>query len=134
MLNSERIEYLVVGGYAVSYHGRPRATGDLDVWVGMTPDNAARLIRVLEEFGFERGSLDPRMFLEQGRIIRMGVPPVRIEILTGVSGLDFADAYARRAAVKLDGVEVKMISLEHLKRNKAAAGRPRDRDDLKRLP
>jgi predicted nucleotidyltransferase len=88
----------------------------------------------MEKFGFERGTLDRDAFMQPGRVIRMGIPPVRIEILTGVSGIDFAAAYADRAAATLDGVDVSMISLEHLKANKAAAGRPRDRDDLTRLP
>jgi predicted nucleotidyltransferase len=133
-LNSERIEYLIVGGYAVSYHGAPRATGDLDVWVAVNLQNAERLVAAMEKFGFERGTLDRDAFMQPGRVIRMGIPPVRIEILTGVSGIDFAAAYADRAAATLDGVDVSMISLEHLKANKAAAGRPRDRDDLTRLP
>ncbi len=133
-LNSHRVEYLLVGGYAVAYHGFPRATGDLDIWVARTPVNAGRIVAALEDFGFGGERLSDRLFLEDDRIVRMGLPPMRIEILTSISGVDFGDAYPRRVCDRLDGVEVNVVSLEDLKTNKAAAGRHKDLMDLENLP
>jgi hypothetical protein len=104
LLNSEKIEYLVVGGYAVGYHGYPRPTGDLDVWVATHPDNARKLVDALAKFGFAGAGATEALFLEPGRVVRMGVPPVRIELLTSVSGVEFADCVARRVDAVLDDV------------------------------
>jgi hypothetical protein len=130
-LNSNKVEYLVIGGYAINYYGFPRATGDLDIWVAIGPENAERLVRVLDGFGFQ--SADATMFLETGRIIRMGVPPLRLEILTSISGVEFAECYSRRVSVDWDGVAVNLIQLDDLKKNKQAAGRLKDRLDLEYL-
>ena len=134
LLNSEKVEYLLVGGYAVGYYGYPRATGDMDIWVAATRDNAERIARVLREFGFAAETVSPELFLEEGRVVRMGVPPMRIELLTGASGVDFQQCYADRKVDIIDGVEVSLISLEHLKLNKKAAARAKDLDDLENLP
>lgn len=124
----------MVGGYAVGYYGYPRSTGDIDLWVAIHPDNAQKLVRVLQEFGFASAGGDTTLFKQPGKVIRMGVPPVRIELLTGVSGCDFAECYALRTHGILDGVEVDIISLQHLKKNKRAAGRHKDLNDLENLP
>ena len=134
LLSSERVEYLVVGGHAVGFHGYPRATGDLDVWIAVGPQNARRMNDVLRRFGFADESVDPSIFLEPDKIIRMGVPPLRIEILTGLSGVDFRSCYARRTTLQVDDVEVSWISLEDLRVNKQAAGRHKDLADLDELP
>ncbi len=133
LLNSEKIEYLLVGGYAVSYHGYPRPTGDLDVWVDVRPDSVAKLIEVLAKFGFADAGATPELFLTPGRVVRMGVPPVRIELLNKVSGLDFSASYARRLEAVLDGVPVRIIARKDLVINKRAAGREKDLNDLKHL-
>jgi hypothetical protein len=133
LLNSEKIDYLLVGGYAVSYHGYPRPTGDLDVWVDSQPDSAARLISVLSKFGFAGPGVTPELFLTPGRVVRMGVPPVRIEIINKVSGLDFSASYPHRVEAVLDGVPVRIIAREDLIVNKTAAGRDKDLNDLKHL-
>ena len=133
LLNSEKIEYLVVGGYAVSFHGYPRPTGDLDVWVNAQPDNVARLIAVLAKFGFSGAGATPELFLTPGRVVRMGVPPVRIEIINKISGLEFPASHARSVEAVLDGVPVRLIAREDLIANKRAAGRAKDRNDLKHL-
>ncbi len=125
---------MVVGGHAVGFHGYPRATGDLDVWIAVGPQNARRMNAVLRRFGFADDSVDPSMFLEPDKIIRMGVPPLRIEILTGLSGVDFRSCYARRTTVQVDGIEVSWIGLEDLRANKQAAGRHKDLADLDELP
>ena len=133
LLNSARVEYLLVGGYAVGYYGYPRATGDMDIWVAISDKNAHKLVGVLRDFGFNLPNVQPKVFLEKDRIVRFGEPPLRIEILTTISGVSFEDCFARRARVKFDGLRVNLIGLEDLKKNKAASGRPKDLDDLQAL-
>jgi hypothetical protein len=132
LLNSNDVEYLIIGGYAVNYHCYSRATADLYVWIAVDATNADRVARVLREFGFPE--TEAATFLEPARIIRMGVPPVRVEILTSISGVDFADCYIRRVKADLDGVPANVIDVTDLKRNKAASGRLKDRLDLQELP
>lgn len=134
LLNVKEVEYLLIGGYAVGYHGYPRATGDMDVWVGSRRENAERLVGALRDFGFDLPELSPELFLQQERIVRMGVPPFRIELLTTISGVDFDECRAERVVDVIDGVEVSLINLEHLKENKKASGRPKDANDLGNLP
>jgi len=134
LLNAHKVEYLLIGGYAVGYHGYPRATADMDVWTAMNPVNADRIVAVLKEFGFDPPDLSPELFLKEWQIIRLGVPPVRIEIATTVSGVDFSQCYAERVVDVLDGVKVNLISLNHLKINKKASGRHQDLADLENLP
>jgi len=133
LLNSEKIDYLLVGGYAVGFHGYPRPTGDLDVWVAMEPANAAKLVASLKKFGFGSAGANAEMFLTPGRVVRMGVPPVRIEILSTVSGIDFTTCRARGVDATIDGVPVRLISRQDLIANKRAAGRDKDLNDLKHL-
>ncbi|MCK4597794.1 hypothetical protein KAU04_07120 [bacterium] len=134
LLKEHQVEYLLVGGYAVAYHGYPRATADMDVWIAIHPQNAQRLVTALKTFGFNIAELSSELFLKEGQIIRMGVPPVRIEIMTSASGVHFKECYAARVVDELDGVEVDLIDLDHLKRNKRAAGRHKDLDGLENLP
>jgi hypothetical protein len=131
LLNSNKVEYLVVGGYAVNYYGFPRATADLDIWIAIHPDNARRVADVLQRFGFAQAHT--AIFLQPRKVIRMGVPPVRLEILTSISGVDFRDCYGRHVEADWDGVPVPLIDLEDLKRNKQASGRLKDRLDLEQL-
>lgn len=131
MLNSSSVEYLVIGGYAVNYYGFPRATADLDIWIAIGQRNAQRVAQVLREFGFIQA--EEAAFLEPRKIVRMGVPPVRLEIFTSISGVEFAECYGRRLVVELDGVSVNLIHLDDLKRNKQASGRLKDRLDLEQL-
>ena len=132
--NRHNVEYLLVGGYAVGYHGYPRATMDIDVWVASNPENARRVVAALEDFGFSGQVLVEGLFLESDNVVRMGLPPMRIEIMTSISGVDFKDAYDQRIEDMLDGVPVKLISLHHLKANKVAAARTKDLADLEELP
>jgi hypothetical protein len=134
LLNAHKVEYLLIGGYAVNYHGYPRATADMDIWIGVHPANADRVVAALKEFGFDLPDLSPGLFLRPWQIIRLGVPPVRIEIATTISGVDFSECYAQRVEDALDGVPVALIDLEHLKRNKKASGRHQDLADLENLP
>lgn len=133
-LNSNEVAYLLVGGYAVGYHGYPRATVDLDIWVAMDSANARRVVQTLRQFGFPASDKDENLLQCEHQIIRMGRPPMRIDLLTSVSGLKFEDAYSRRHRANIGGVEVSIISIEDLRRNKSAAGRSKDLNDLEQLP
>lgn len=134
LLNGRRVEYLLVGGYAVGYHGYPRATVDLDIWVAATPGNASKLVEVFKEFGFDVDELKEELFLQMNKIIRIGEPPLRIDVMTSVSGVDFDACYQKRIVETIDGTQVNFINLENLKRNKLAAGRHKDLNDLENLP
>ena len=133
LLNSEKVEYLLIGGYAVGCYGYPRPTGDIDIWVASTPQNAARIVAALRAFGFTVAALSEDLFLQPDQIIRMGIPPLRIEILTSISGVGFAECYANKTQVLLDGVDVSLIGLADLKKNKTASGRLKDLNDLENI-
>ncbi len=134
LLNSHKVDYLIIGGYAVGFHGYPRTTADIDIWIAINPSNAAKMVLVLQNFGFNVPELRPEIFLRQNKIIRMGNAPVRIEILTGITGVSFDDCYRNKTNAVIDGVQVNIISLADLKKNKKASGREKDLDDLKKLP
>jgi hypothetical protein len=131
LLNSKKVEYLVIGGYAVGFHGYPRPTGDLDIWISNAPDNAERAHEALEEFGF---TCPIDVLRQDNQVARMGRPPFRIEVLTTIDGVNFADCYSERVTADVTGVEVNLISLPRLKENKKASGRAIDVTDLERLP
>jgi predicted nucleotidyltransferase len=133
LLNLKKVEYLLIGGFAVGYYGYPRSTADMDIWVAISPQNARKVVRVLEEFGFGVPELKEELFLRNDQIVRLGEPPLRIEILTTISGVDFSECYAKKLKGNMDGLKVNLISLGHLKINKAASGRPKDLDDLEAL-
>ena len=133
-LNETGVDYLLVGGYAVGYHGYSRVTGDIDLWVRQSPENADRVVAAIRAFGFEAAGLVPARFVGDDKITRMGLPPHRIEVMTSVSGLSFEQAWARRQTTDWDGVAVPVIGLADLRRNKAASGRPKDLADLAELP
>jgi predicted nucleotidyltransferase len=133
LLNSHRVEYLLVGGYAVCYHGYYRNTGDMDLWIAVHRENALKMVPLIREFGFNVPELSEALFLQKGRIIRMGLEPVRIEILTEISGCEFADCYQQKVEATLDGVPVKIISLADLIKNKLKSGRLKDLDDARKL-
>jgi predicted nucleotidyltransferase len=134
LLNDHGVEYLLVGGYAVGYHGYPRATVDLDIWVAVTSDNARKLVDVFKEFGFDVNELREELFLKENKIIRIGEPPLRIEGMPSVSGVHFDSCYQKRMVEVVDGTQVNFIDLENLKLNKRAAGRHKDLNDLENLP
>ncbi len=134
LLNSYDVQYLLIGGYAVGYHGYPRATGDLDIWVAINSLNATKLVTVLEEFGFDLPDVTVELFQEENKVIRMGLPPVRIELVTTISGVTFDECYAERIQDVVEGVSINLISLQKLKKNKQASGRYKDLNDLENLP
>ncbi len=134
LLNSHGVEYVIVGAWARAFYGVPRSTGDIDFLVRPSADNAALLVRVLDQFGF--GSLDirPADFMAADRIVQLGIDPYRIDILTGISGVSFDEAWAERAKGEIDGVPTCFLSLRLYRRNKLAAGRTKDLADLEALP
>ncbi len=134
LLNENEVRYLLIGGYAVGYHGYPRATADMDVWISVDPSTAERMVKVMIGFGFEDGAVSPDVFLNKKGLIRMGIPPLRLEVLMQIEGVDFDECYGRRVRGVVDGLEVNLISLMDLRRNKKAAGRLKDLSDLEHLP
>ncbi|MBF0280893.1 MAG: hypothetical protein HQM13_24080 [SAR324 cluster bacterium] len=134
LLNDEEVEYLLIGGYAVGYYGYPRATNDIDIWVSTTPGNAKKVVDVLNKFGFSNPEINEELFLQEDKIVRMGYPPMRIEILTSISGVEFRECQHKKVLDEFSGVAVSLISLEDLKINKKASGRHKDLDDLENLP
>jgi hypothetical protein len=133
LLKEHDVRYLLIRGYAVGYHGYPRATEDMDIWVAIHPYNAKKLVSALKEFGFDDPELKPDLFLQSPKIVRMGYPPMRLEITTYISGVKFDECYQTRIVDTLDGVEVNLIDLENLKKNKKASGRAKDLADIEEL-
>jgi predicted nucleotidyltransferase len=134
-LNSAGVRYLVLGGYAVNYYGYHRATDDLDIWIAVEIENATRISQVLKSFGgFRASKVAPSRFLQKGMVFIFGREPLRIDILTGASGIDFETCYSRRREAVWGGVRVSIISLEDLVANKKASARTKDLADLDGLP
>jgi predicted nucleotidyltransferase len=133
-LNSAGAKYLVLGGYAVIHYGHTRATRDLDVWISVEPDDLHKVSKVLQSFaGFPPSKVKPSTLAEPNKVFVFGRAPVRIDILTTPSGVEFDACYARRKMVKWDGLTIPLISLEDLKDNKRASGRAKDLADLEAL-
>lgn len=132
-LNFAGVKYVVVGGYAVSYHGRPRFTGDIDFFIEASVENGTRVVRALDHFGF--GSIDVKAedFAHPDQIFQFGFPPNRIDIITHIDDVTFDEAWGARITDTLDGLDVAYISKEHLLRNKRATNRPKDQGDLDAL-
>ena len=133
LLNDHHVKYLLVGGFAVSFHGYTRTTNDIDFWVPMDRDNADRVIAALKEFGFDVPELKADLFLEPNQIVRMGLEPIRIELTTTIDGVEFDDCYRRCVQSELEGIPVSVIDLPDLKMNKRASGRMKDLIDVDEL-
>ncbi len=132
-LNKHKVEYLIVGGYAVALHGHPRYTKDLDVFINITIDNAQKLVDAIIDFGFSSLQLNVNDFTEPGNIIQLGYPPNRIDLITSATGLEFDQAWPARIVIDIEGLDVNFIDLEHLIRNKRATGRYQDLADIENL-
>jgi len=132
-LNDNGVRYLVIGGYAVAFHGHPRYTKDMDVWVAMDAENAANIVKALEQFGFASLGLQASDFTAPDQIIQLGYPPNCIDMITTAPGVDFDACYASRVQEEIDGIQVNFIDLESLKRNKKAVGRHQDLADIENL-
>ncbi|KAF0109181.1 MAG: hypothetical protein FD146_225 [Anaerolineaceae bacterium] len=132
-LNDNGVRYLVIGGYAVAFHGHPRYTKDMDIWISMDAENAANIVKALEQFGFASLGLQASDFTAPDQIVQLGYPPNRIDMITSTLGVDFEPCYAVRVQAEIDGVQVNFIDLESLKRNKKAVGRHQDLADIESL-
>jgi hypothetical protein len=133
LLRHHGVRYLLIGGYAVGFHGYVRPTGDIDFWISREAENVDRVIAALRDFGFGSTGLTPALFSGRNPIVRMGIPPFCLEILISISGVEFEECYGTRITKMIQDVEVDLIDLEHLKRNKAASGRLKDLNDLEQL-
>ncbi len=127
------VRFLIVGAYALAVHGRPRATGDLDVWVDATPENAAKVMSALEQFGAPTAQVRAEDFSRPGSVFQMGLPPVRIDVLTELTGLTFSEAWSGRTQAAFGPVVADVIGREAFIRNKRATGRARDLGDIEAL-
>ena len=132
-LNSNKVKYLVLGGYAIAFHGHPRYTKDLDVWLESSEENAANAMKALSDFGFGEVEISKEDFLVKGMVIQLGYPPNRIDLINSPDGVDFAECYASKIEIDINGVKISVIDLENLKKNKKASGRLQDLADLEKL-
>lgn len=133
LLNALDVHYLVVGAFALAYHGHPRYTGDIDLFIERTAENADKLMQVIQKFGFSDLDLSVDDLLQEDQVIQLGISPNRIDLLTFLSGVSFQEAWTTREHGEIDGLNVPFISKEMFKRNKAASGRTRDLADLEQL-
>ncbi|MEO8677886.1 MAG: hypothetical protein ABI665_02495 [Vicinamibacterales bacterium] len=130
---AHNVRFLVVGAYALGAHGRPRATGDLDVWVDPTPENASRVVQALAAFGAPLTEITAGDFSRPGIVFQMGLPPARIDVLTQLTGLTFDEAWPTRHRAPFDSIDVDFIGREAFIKNKRATGRTKDLGDIEAL-
>lgn len=128
-LSAVGADFLVVGAFAMSAHGYPRSTGDLDLWVRQTPDNAARVWEALQRFGAPVGDLTAADLAQPDVVFQIGVAPRRIDLLTSIAGVNFDEAWRSRFTVEIEGLLIPFLSRELLILNKRSTGRPRDASD-----
>ncbi|MEO5891077.1 MAG: DUF6036 family nucleotidyltransferase [Ferruginibacter sp.] len=133
LLNSYHAEYMVVGGYALAFHGKPRHTGDLDIWINISETNATKMEKVMNAFGMSALQLKKQDFMEKGIITQIGYPPLRIDILNEIDGIGFEEAYNNKLVIDVDGLLVNYIGLDDLIKNKQASGRHQDITDVNTL-
>ncbi len=133
LLNALKVRYILVGGFAVAYHGYPRYTADIDLFIERSPENAQGIVNAIRQFGFGDLGLSTEDFLQEDQVIQLGVAPNRIDLLTYLSGVDFQEAWTTREQGEIAGLSVPIISKELLIKNKTASGRPQDLADLDHL-
>lgn len=135
LLNANKVEFLVVGAYAVGFYGYVRFTGDLDIWVNPEIENGQRLLKALSDFGFgSLSGLSVEDFTKEDSVVQLGYPPFRIDLMTSVSGLKFRECYSKRENSVIDGTTIPFLDLNSLKINKASTNRQKDLGDLENLP
>ncbi len=134
LLNANGVRYLLIGGYAVGFYGYPRATNDMDIFVAKDVINAQLIIKSLTEFGFSSDELSENLFTVEKSIVRMGIEPMKVEIVNFISGIEFEKAYEKKVIGEIDNTKINLISLTDLKINKKASGRYKDLNDLENLP
>ena len=133
LLNINNVEYMVVGAHALAFHGRPRHTGDLDIWIKPSFENAEKMVKVLTDFGFGSLGLGKEDFLKENYVTQLGYPPLRIDILNSISGVDFDDAYKGRIIGQNEDLDISFINVADFITNKQASGRAKDLGDIEAL-
>jgi hypothetical protein len=133
LLNLHDVQYMIVGAHALAYHGRPRHTGDLDIWIKPSSENALKMITVLDDFGFGSLGLSAKDFLKDNYVTQLGYPPLRIDILNSISGVEFDEAYSNKVEAEIDDLPVKFINVVEFIKNKEATGRKKDLGDIESL-
>ena len=133
LLQKNKAAYLIVGGYAVGVHGHPRNTGDLDIRLNPTTENAQKIVTTVNEFGFSSFNLKVADFEKEGNVIQLGYPPLRIDLLTSIDGVTFEECYQNRKEVEIEGIIVNFIGYWDLIKNKKESGRAKDIDDIEHL-
>ena len=134
LLNHHKVEYMVVGGYALAFHGKPRHTGDLDIWINISEKNALRLLRVVKDFGLASMGFTKEDFLKAGYISQIGYPPLRIDILNSIDGVEYPYAAQNMQQIEVeDGLIINYIGLDDFLKNKQATGRSQDIADIKEI-
>ena len=133
ILSGNDVKFLLVGAYAMGAYGHLRATGDIDIWVWATTENSEKIYTSLKQFGAPLSEINKNSFAEQGVVFQIGVAPRRIDILSRIDGVDFEDAYEERQIINIDGIDVPLISKQHLIKNKLATGRKKDELDAEQL-
>ncbi|HRZ80073.1 MAG TPA: nucleotidyltransferase [bacterium] len=133
LLNGKKVEYLIVGAYALAFHGHPRFTGDIDIFVNSTDENARKIIEALNEFGFESLGLEPDDFQEPDNIIQLGFSPIRIDFLTSIDGVTWDEALNGAVTGTYGDIPVKYLGKNEFIKNKKASGRLKDLADIEEI-
>jgi len=133
LLNKNKVEYLIVGGYAVGLHGYPRYTGDIDIWIKTNEANSEKMVKILNEFGFNSYDIKKEDFLKLDNVIQLGYPPYRIDLMMLIDGVTFDECYANRIKKEIDEIEIDFIGYDDLIKNKRASGREKDINDINNL-
>ncbi len=133
LLNSKKVKYMIIGGYAVAYHGYPRYTGDIDFWIDNSRENARRIIAVLNDFGFDSLEIKPDDLANPDNVIQLGFPPNRIDLICGIEGIDYNNAYDNSEITEIDGEKIRFINLDDLITTKSISARKQDLADIDKL-
>ena len=133
LLNAHQVEYMIVGAHALAFHGQPRHTGDLDIWIKPSIENADKMVEVLKDFGFGSLRLAQKDFVKENHVTQLGHPPLRIDILNSISGVDFDDAYKGKIDAEVDELKISYINITDFIANKKASGRAKDLGDIEAL-
>ena len=133
LLNLHKVDYMIIGAHALAYHGRPRHTGDLDIWIKPSDTNAEKMVSVLNDFGFGSLGLKEQDFLKENYVTQLGYPPLRIDILNSISGVEFNEAYLNKIVSDIDDLVVNFINIKEFIQNKIATGRAKDIGDIESL-
>jgi len=133
LLDKNQVEYLIVGAFALGFYGNPRTTGDIDIWIDISKENARQMVKTFEEFGISSLGYSEKDFMDKDVVVQIGVVPVRIDILTGISGVEFNEAYKNREEKTINEVTLKYLSREDFIKNKLASGRKKDLADIETI-